>query len=159
MSLYFQKMLLHSFHCIWQYIFPNHAVFRNMDNNGFRYSYVSISVYTFSMKNSWNELITFLTTLAFRSTDDLVQFAISTKAQWSVSVGRWWQNCSDRFTYTDDSLMAQYFCKRFWSRFRFKNLNLNRDHFWLDDPVKDLCFSGSLQTAYYRVWGFVIEFW
>ena len=45
-------------------------------------------------------------------------------------------------------------------------LNLNRDHFWLDDPVKDLCFSGSFErkfleqpTAYYHVWGFVIKFW
>ena len=30
-------------------------------------------------------------------------------------------------------LLAQYFCRQSRSRFRLKNLNLNRDHFWLDD--------------------------
>ena len=28
------------------------------------------------------------------------------------------------------------FLQRSWSRFRLKKLNLNRDHFWLDDPVR-----------------------
>ena len=47
-----------------------------------------------------------------------------------------------------------------------KKLILNRDHFLVDDPVKYFCFLGSFErkflkqsTAYYRVWGFVIEFW
>ena len=41
----------------------------------------------------------------------------------------------------------------------------NRDHFWLDDHVKDFCSSGSFerkflkqQRAYYRAWCFVIKF-
>ena len=29
-----------------------------------------------------------------------------------------------------------------------KNLNLNRDHFWLDDPVEDLCFSGKFERKF-----------
>ena len=44
-----------------------------------------------------------------------------------------------------------------------KSLNLNRDHFWLDDPFKDLCFSGSFErnfleqpTAYDSDWILII---
>ena len=29
-----------------------------------------------------------------------------------------------------------------------KNLILNRDHFWLDDPVKYFCFSGSFERIF-----------
>ena len=43
-------------------------------------------------------------------------------------------------------LMAQYFYKRSWSRFRLKNLSLKRDHFWLNDPVKGSLFFGIIWT-------------